>query len=321
MQIVRALREAEGAAGGAAANPTAGDAAAVVTGAGGSAQPAAGASGETAGLDWISTLDDAGRQIVTAKGWKVPGDVITGYANLERLLGADKVVLPPKDANGNRDLSKWDGWAALGRPETPDAYEFKLPDGRQATDADKAFHAALRPALHQAGLAPWQLDVINAAYNGFSGQLDQAADAAAADAKAALQREWGGQFPAQMDLANRAARAIFGGDLDAATQVRLADGRFLLDDAGLARALAKIGAAMGEDATLAGGRSQPGALTPAAADAEIKRLRGEAFGNPKHPINDRHHPEHRAIHERLMALSAIAEQGAQQGMVTGKAGT
>jgi hypothetical protein len=51
---------------------------------------------------WTGPLDDAGRALVAAKGWRGPGDVVQSYANLEKLMGADRAgrtVVPPKDGD------------------------------------------------------------------------------------------------------------------------------------------------------------------------------------------------------------------------------
>jgi hypothetical protein len=258
--------------------------------------------------DWLAGLDDGARQVAQAKGWKTPGDAIASYAHLEKALGAEKLALPPKDKDGGRDFSAWDGWSRLGRPETPDDYRFEPIDGREFSAADQAFHAALRPALHKAGLAPWQLAELNAAFNGYTRSLEERSDRAAAADRAALEKDWGGDFETRIALADRVVRLAFGDDLDDARRIRLADGRFLLDDARLARAFARVGALIGEDGALVEGAARPGLpATPAAARAEIDRIRGEAHENPKHAYNDRNHPEHRALHERVLELYRIAE--------------
>jgi hypothetical protein len=263
--------------------------------------------GEHRGL-WCEHATGAGGDMLDLVAAKTPGDAIASYAHLEKALGAEKLALPPKDKDGGRDFSAWDGWSRLGRPETPDDYRFEPIDGREFSAADQAFHAALRPALHKAGLAPWQLAELNAAFNGYTRSLEERSDRAAAADRAALEKDWGGDFETQIALADRVVRLAFGDDLDDARRIRLADGRFLLDDARLARAFDRVGALIGEDGALVEGAARPGLpATPAAARAEIDRIRGEAHENPKHAYNDRNHPEHRALHERVLELYRIAE--------------
>lgn len=268
---------------------------------------AAGAGGAAAPPDWIAGLDDAGRQLATTKGWKTPADALASYSQLEKTLGAEKLALPAKRADGARDLAAWDGWTALGRPERPDDYRFPAPEGAEPAPLDQALQQALRPALHQAGLAQWQLDKLAEAYTGFTAELEATAEQAAASDRRALEQEWGQAFDANLALANRAYRLAFGEDLDAVRQLQLAGGKYLLDDARVARAFARLGAAMAEDGELGDGAPAPGQpTTPSAALAEIERIRGEAWENPKHAYNDASHPEHGALHERMLALYRIA---------------
>jgi hypothetical protein len=279
--------------------------------AGGAASPPP-AAPSAASPDWIGGLDPAQRGLVEAKGWKTPADALGSYANLEKALGADKLALPPKGKDGNRDFAAWDGWQALGRPDKPDDYAFAVPEGREFTGLDDRLISTMRPALHKAGLAQWQVDTIREAFrqNALAIEAD-AAKAAEAD-RAALAKEWGQDFDRQIEVANRAVRAVFGEDLEAVKTILLADGRFLLDDARLARGFARLGALLGEDGALAEGRSAPGMpATPAAARAEIERIRGEAFENPKHAYNDAKHPEHQALHERVRQLYRVAQGGAR----------
>lgn len=128
------------------------------------ASPPSGSGPRDGGIDspraapssWIDGLDADHRRVAELKGWKTPGDAVKGYAHLEKALGADKLALPAKGADGNRDFAAWDGWAQLGRPAKADDYRF-------ANGADP-LAAAMRPALHAAGLAQWQVDKISGAF-------------------------------------------------------------------------------------------------------------------------------------------------------------
>jgi len=263
----------------------------------------------TPSADWTSGLDDAGKQLLSVKGWKTPADAIKSYSNLEKALGSDKLPLPPAGKDGARDFKTWDGWAKLGVPETPDAYTFTPPEGRPFTPADEAFQASMRPALHAAKLAPWQAEILAGAMNQQTAGLEAAAAALKEQGTAALRKEWGGAFDAKLDLANRAARQMFGGDLPDATQVRLADGTYLLDNPSLAKAFAALGEQLAEDTTSPGAGPASGGMptTPDAARAEIQRIRGESHNNPKHPYWDVQHPEHKALHVRMSNLYAFAD--------------
>jgi len=88
---------------------------------------------------WIDSIEDSElKGYVSNKGWSDPAELAKGYQNLEKLLGSEKMPMPkgPEDAEGwNRVYDK------LGRPESPDGYGIKAPDG--GWDA-RSLRAALR---------------------------------------------------------------------------------------------------------------------------------------------------------------------------------
>jgi hypothetical protein len=57
--------------------------------------------------EWYSGLPEETRGLAEVKGWKSPADAIQSYANLEKMLGADKagrgLVMPKEDA----DSTEW----------------------------------------------------------------------------------------------------------------------------------------------------------------------------------------------------------------------
>lgn len=174
----------------------------------GNPAPGAGDGGGTSGAaaDWMSGFDDSTRGIVQTKGWKGPADVIGSYANLEKLLGADKagrgVVVPRDDAPAEE-------WAAfhgkLGRPETPEGYKLPVPDGDTG-----AFAQTASAWFHEAGLTAKQAASLGEKWNQHVGGLQQQQQAEL-EQKAALdlqelQQAWGPKFNEQAELARRAMR-------------------------------------------------------------------------------------------------------------------
>lgn len=123
--------------------------------------------------DIFSGLRDEGnRQVVQTKGWKDLDAPIKAYTELERKLSevTTKTLTPPAP---EADAKEWDAfYAKLGRPEKPDGYEFKLPEGLPEDlpyDTEKA--AQYKEWSHQAGLTPRQAQIVH----------DLAAKAAVAD--------------------------------------------------------------------------------------------------------------------------------------------
>ncbi len=72
-------------------------------------------------------------QLVAQKGWRSAKDVLTSYQNLERLVGADKLALPARDAGPEAWAPVWE---KLGRPTDATGYSFAAPhEGAYDQDA------------------------------------------------------------------------------------------------------------------------------------------------------------------------------------------
>lgn len=272
-----------------------------------SAAPTAPAAPATApsSADWRSALPEDIRPLAQAKGWKSPAEALKSYAHLERLVGADKIALPPKDAQGNRDWSKWDGWSAIGRPEAPDKYAFRMPEGHSATNDDRAFQTHMAPLLHKAGLAQWQVDLLAQGMESFGSQhrdrLSSQTQQTYAASVQELQRDWGAAFDRHLDLANRAVRQFGGPDL-----VRALSSAGLGHHPAVVRAFARMGATLAEDSGLPAGSAGGGA---GSARAEIQRLKADpqfqtAFLN-------RLHPGHEQAMSKMLNLQAQASVGGE----------
>ena len=268
----------------------------------------AGQGGGEAAPEWAAGLDPDLRGLVQTKGWKGPADALKSYVGLEKVIGADKVVLPPKGADGNPDWSKFD-WGKLGRPESADKYAFKVPDGVTVSETDKAFQAHMAPILHAAGLAQWQVDKLTGAFSEFSGKLasgrDGKIDQEYSAAETALKAEWGLAFDQKLDTANRAIRQFGGPEVVKA-----------LNDSGLGRnpamikAWAKIGEAFAEDGNMPAGETAGGTVTPAEAEKQHAALLNEAAVAMKdgksHPGWDKTHPEYAEWQAKKSRLAAMA---------------
>ena len=136
-------------------------------------------------------------------------------------------------------------WSKFGVPETAQAYDFSTVKRADGTDIDPAFATSLRTAAHQ-------LNIPLEAAQKLAGEVvkfqdgQSAAQLAATKttieaAKAALTKEWGPNYAANLQLADLGAKRI-GLDVDAAA--------LLAEKVGadkVLEALRKVGAATGED--------------------------------------------------------------------------
>lgn len=160
------------------------------------------------------------------------------HRELEAKIGEKGLILPKA-----ADDPAWaDVWKTLGRPDDPKGYDIPLPEGD-----DGAFAEQFRPVAHELGLSATQVTKLAEWFNGLA---DQSATLNAEAARAELQKEWGGQLKANMELAAR-ARDTFG--LDAVAVEKIASGYGLTDTIKL---LAQLGRAVGEGGGLPGGKGQ-----------------------------------------------------------------
>lgn len=250
-------------------------------GAGGAPGGEGGAPGGAA-ADWTASFDEGTRGLIQNKGWKSPADVVGSYANLEKLLGADKAgrgVVMPKDDSPAED------WAAfynkLGRPESADGYKLPVPEG----DAGE-FAKTAASWFHEAGLTPKQAETLAAKWNEFGGVTTQEQQAKMAQQAAVdvqdLQKEWGDQFEAQSELARRAIREA-GLSKDEGLAIERA-----LGVKKAAQVFAFLGKQFAEAPIKGGEGASRGAFgsTPADAKARIAALKGDAAWTAKYLNGD-----------------------------------
>lgn len=227
------------------------------------------------------------------------------FVNAQHLIGK-KGILPP-DPNNPDDINRY--FSELGRPESPDAYnvgEFAPPEGvpwnpeRQTGFLSKAHELGLNDAQVQ-GLLAWEGESAASAY----GQLGEAAEQVAQQAVAQLKKDWGTQFDAKLNMANRAVQHFLGDEADTFLQTMTGEGGTIGANMTFIRMMEKISGLIGEDG-LASDVTQTahGQLTPEQAASELRQLDADkahmdAFFNPSDPG----HEEALARRRRLMAFA------------------
>ncbi len=291
-------------------DPNAGAAGAGAGGAGaaGAAGGAAGAAGAGAaqGFDWKPALGDSYatyQPLIEGKGWKNPGEALAGYANLEKMIGQDKVIVPGKDAKPE----DWNAvYAKLGRPEKPDGYEFKKPENFDAYSDDYA--GAFRAKAHELGLSAkqaaslhdWHVGQTQKMLKGGSEAQKAQAEKAAADLAGEIKKTWGADRDDKLAAAKRAGRH-FGLDEGFLDALETKAGSFKMLDG-----LARLGAALKED-TAAGGNGSGAITSPEAARAELTRL--ESDKDFRAAYLDRGNPGHGEAVRRMTDLAQKAAPG------------
>lgn len=89
-------------------------------------------------------------ELMSKKGWKSVDDIATGYANLEKFTGApaDRHLIIPQD---DKDVDGWNKlYNRLGRPETPDKYEFENKSG---IELDAETYKNFQALAHKNGIS------------------------------------------------------------------------------------------------------------------------------------------------------------------------
>ncbi|WP_298161130.1 hypothetical protein [Brevundimonas sp.] len=243
-------------------------------------------------LDGLKLPDDVRTDPTVAKFAADPEGMARSLIHLQKHFGipAEQIVRLPKpdDAEGNAKL-----WNSLGRPETPDKYEVKIPDG---TDLDKAGLDSFLAHMHKAGpLTPAMAQGVADWYAGYSAQLATARQAEFAAAQEqgtqALKAEWGAQFEDNLDAAAEMAERFGGKDYV----------KFLKDsgqgnDPANLKAWAAVAKAAGERSNpdpggKGGGGKGGGLMSPAEAEAALTVY--STAGSPEYTaLNDPAHAQH-----------------------------
>lgn len=223
--------------------------------------------------DWTATLDADALGYVQSKGFKGPGDVLTSYRNLERVVGAppESIIKLPKDDSPEAWSQVYD---RLGRPKEAKDYSVTVPEGQDPKFADTA-----KGWFHEAGLSAKQASAIVEKWNAHAAELQKANqtayEASVVEDTNKLKLEWGGKYDENVALAKKAANA-FG--LDAPTIDRI---ETALGHAGLVKLFHNIGSKMGVEDQHLLGNGKPGFAGMTVEQARARRnelMTDKAFG-------------------------------------------
>ena len=217
------------------------------------------------------------------------------YVNAVKKIGGDPANLVSLPQEGE----SWDNfYNQMGRPETPDGYEFG-----DDPDNELEFY---RNATHQLGLTQDQAQNMLDLYASVQEEQNEANDQATADfavnSQIELKREWGADYDGRLDQAQRA----FG-------QFATPEFSALMDETGLGnhpelvKAFAKIGAMLGEDKLIVGTGLGQSRITPHDAKDQIQSL----YSDPEFSkaYRDNKEPGHKAAMEKMDKLFRTAYPG------------
>jgi len=251
-------------------NGAGGEGGAAGAGSGGGA--AGGGQGEGAGAaDWRAGLDPEIKDHPCLKDFKNEKEAVKAYVAAQKLIGVDKLPMPPKDAKPEvRDQFLNTVYDRLGRPKEAKEYkitDIKLPEGVNFKIAPETIDA-LKGVSHKLGLLPHQLDglyswymmdTINKvkSYNENITKLRQ-------DSEASLRSEMGAAYDGKVAKARELLNKFAGDDYKA-----LLDSGFGNNPA-VIRFMSKMAEMISEDDFAKGGGEAT--MTPEEAKKEIPKV-------------------------------------------------
>ena len=242
----------------------------------------------------------------------VPPSLINSHVEQQKLIGRDKIPVPPENATDD----DWNEvWSRLGRPEKADGYGLKIADDLPdivKNEADEELMTGFSEICHKAGIIPKQaqmvLDWFLPANAEKAKKRDQAGEEFSKKAEADLRKEWGKAYEEKVKSSSNTFLYFADqmGEEKSGQLKEMMDKTGMGDDPLLVGFFAKIGELIGED-TITGKARPSFALTPEQAGAEIDKI----YGDEKHPYHDPKHAEHKAAVERMNELTEmqIAAEG------------
>jgi hypothetical protein len=168
--------------------------------------------------DWRTSLPDDLRsekvfESIKGKDWAEAGPLLAkNYMHAQRLVGADKLVLPTERSTPE-EIAAFR--TKLGVPGKPDEYAYKLPEGLTEDRIDKARVDTWRKEMHEAGIPKIAADRLLSKYlaeehGSYQAQI-QAKTKALEQGELSLKQEFGDKFDEKVNYARLALRT-FGND-------------------------------------------------------------------------------------------------------------
>jgi hypothetical protein len=151
--------------------------------------------------NWLLEMPEDLQNSETLNKYKTQEDLARAHIEVTRMVG-DRVKVPTEDApQDERDKF----YNRLGRPESPEGYEFTKVELPQELPFNPAELDKFRPIFHQAGLTKKQADIIQSAYlNNLKTEHEQLAsdyNKSVGEQMDALKTRWGAEFDGNRTLA------------------------------------------------------------------------------------------------------------------------
>lgn len=218
------------------------------------------ASEPQVGSDWLNNVSEEIRNDPSMADIQDLNGLAKGYVNAQRMVGADKVVIPGKGAT---DEQRDEFYSKIGRPDAPDGYTTPT-DNMPDIELDDELVGGFFEEAHRIGLNPQQAAALVRwqAEQGFGAQNLQleAMENSQRESVDILQKEFGDSFDEKLGLARDAALQFGGEEL-----MNVMDSTGLGNNPEVIKAFAAIGKAMSSDEVIGGGGRQGFKMSPAEA--------------------------------------------------------
>ena len=213
--------------------------------------------------DWRSSLSEDLQKNPNLEKYSSVESLAKAYINASSMLGRDKLDIPKSD-------EEWgDFYNKIGRPESPDGYEFEATEMPAEMPIDDAMMKEFKEMAHTAGLTGQQANELQKWYFGqIGGQFESMvtnAENEMTQSQNELRKEWGNAYDEKLGQAMRAVREFGGQELvDSLEEAGVGN------DTNLIKAFSNIGNRIMGDTVLEG--SSEGTRTPSDLKAEIAKI-------------------------------------------------
>lgn len=205
--------------------------------------------------------------------------LVKSYVNAQRMIGADKIVVPHKHDDGT--LFR-EAMYKLGLPKNKD--EFKI----EADGVDEQLLTAFKEKAYEMGVLPNQANAIfkelTSKYNELNEKTVNEYTSQMVEKQNALKKEWGEAYDNKITIAANAAKFLAGQDENLYNDIMSAE---ISGHPSVVKLLAKVGDMLKED-DLITDNSQKWGKTPDEIQKEINSI----MGDKTHPYNNPSHPNH-----------------------------
>lgn len=222
-------------------------------------------------LDWTPHIPKGAEKVFEPLKGKPLADVLNGYAESQRMIGGS-IRLPKPDAKPEeRDKILNDVFNKLGRPESPDKYDFGELPSSPGFEWDQERLTAVKGALHKAGFTNDQAKAALGLFKDELSRLFPDPTITAAETKAALIKEFGNEqlFNRNLGFAHKAVKEY--ADPDFAQWLELSG---MGNNPNFIKFMSKIGRELVEH-----GATDPGVDTDFISQADAQKQINEIMNN------------------------------------------